>query len=308
MTSRPTRILIVDDEAPVRGLLHKILENGGTQCRTADDAAEARVSLESGPFDLILCDIRMPGESGLDLIRQVRERYPDTAVIMITGVDDPQEAQAALKLGIYGYIIKPFEKNQILISVANALRRRDLELRGKRYRRELEAAVQEKTKDLVIQHEALKRSEEELVRRAEALEEANQALRVLLRVRQEDKGALEESVLAQVKKVVEPHLDRLKQTRLNEEQIRLVSLIEGDLQDIISPFIKDLASPHMGLTPTEMQVAILIRQDRTIKDIARIMNLSPNTVMTHRNKIRGKLGLLQKKVNLRAFLQSLKNQ
>lgn len=303
-----THILIVDDEPAVRGLLRKTLEGNDYRCLTAGDAAEARDCLERQNFDLILCDIRMPGESGLDLIRQVRTAYPDTAVIMVTATDDPQEARTALNLGIYGYIIKPFEPNQILISVANALRRRELEIQEREYRQRLEEAVREKTEELSDSNEALKKREEELRNRAKELEEANSALSVLLRIREEDKVALEEGILAQVRQVVEPLLERLMETRLDEEQKRLLSILETNLKEIVSPFIRELSSPYLGLTPTQIQVANLIKQGKSIKEIAVILNLSPNTIMSHRYRIRSKFGLLQKKMNLHSFFQSLTDQ
>jgi DNA-binding NarL/FixJ family response regulator len=302
------QILIVDDEPAVRGVLRKTLEGHDYSCSTAGDAAEARDCLERQDFELILCDIRMPGESGLDLIRQVRTAYPDTAVIMVTATDDPQEARTALNLGIYGYIIKPFEPNQILISVANALRRRELEIKETKYRQRLEAAVQEKTEDLLKSNEALKKREEELRIRAKELEEANSALKVLLKRREEDKGALEEGLLAQVRQVVDPLLGRLMGTRLDEEQKRLLGILETNLQEIVSPFIRELSSPYLGLTPTQIQVANLIKQGKSIKEIAVALNLSPNTVMSHRYQIRSKFGLLQKKMNLHSFFQSLSDQ
>ena len=79
-------------------------------------------------FDLILCDIIMPGESGIDFIQYVSVAYPDIAVIMVTGIDDTQKADEALKVGVYGYIIKPFSEAQVLINVQNALRQRQLKI------------------------------------------------------------------------------------------------------------------------------------------------------------------------------------
>jgi DNA-binding NarL/FixJ family response regulator len=304
----PYHILIVDDELPIRGLLKKILEKNDYRCRTAAGAVEARTVLKDQSFDLILCDIKMPGESGLDLIRYVRNAYPATAVIMVTAMDDPQEAQTALELGIYGYIIKPFEPNQILIGVANALRRRELELKDQDYQRRLEDAVREKIRELTETNRALIKREDELRLRTRELEEANSALTVLLKKREEDKTTLEEGILAQVKQIIEPLLEQLGETRPDEEQRRLLGILETNLQEIVSPFIRELSSPYLGLTPTQIQVANLIKQGKAIKEIAAILNLSPNTVMSHRYQIRSKFGLLQKKINLHTFLQSLSNQ
>ena len=151
-----TNILIVDDEDSIRSLLRRILEKDGYQCTTVSDVKEARTSMKETHFDLLLSDIKMPGESGIDLIRRVKTKYPDTAVVMVTVIDDQETARVVLKMGIYGYIIKPFDENQILISVANALRRRELEMRERHYREDLEKAVLERTEELTRSNEQLK--------------------------------------------------------------------------------------------------------------------------------------------------------
>jgi DNA-binding NarL/FixJ family response regulator len=303
-----SNILIVDDEASMRHVLAKTLENSGCRCVPAADAAEARVCLLREDFELILCDVRMPGESGLDLIRQVREVYPDTGVIMVTALDDPQEAQTALDLGVFGYLIKPFEPNQLLISVANALRLRELELRERSYRQDLEQTVRERTEALSQSNETLRRREADLVTRTRELEESNIALTVLLKKREKDKETLGEVLTANVHSAVEPFLQKLKGSRLDEEQQRNLHLLEQSFGEIVTPFIKDLSSAHLDLTPTEIQVATLIKQGKSSKDIAEILNLSLNTVMSHRYKVRKKMGLLQSKTNLHSFLHSTINQ
>ena len=88
--------------------------------------------LSEREYDLLLCDINMPGMSGLELVQYVRERYPHTAAVMVTGLDSPQLAAAAIEHGAYGYILKPFETNEVVINVANALRRRRLEIETRR--------------------------------------------------------------------------------------------------------------------------------------------------------------------------------
>ena len=142
------QVLIVDDERPIRMLLQKILEANGYDCRTAENAAQARECMEELVSDLILCDINMPGESGLDFIRHVLKVYPETAAIMVSAIGDPLLAESMLQLGVYDYIIKPMDRNGILISVANAFRRRDLEIANRSYRRNLEQMVDERTDSL----------------------------------------------------------------------------------------------------------------------------------------------------------------
>ena len=142
------KILIVDDERPIRELLKKLLESNGYCCALASGAAEAREYLDQQAFDLILCDIIMPGESGLDLIRHVAQKYPDTAVVMVTAVDDLAESKIAMEAGVYGYVVKPFTHGQILISVVNALRRSELEMARREHLKDLEKMVVERTAKL----------------------------------------------------------------------------------------------------------------------------------------------------------------
>ena len=151
-------LLVVDDEAPIRRAISRYLEKVGYEVIVAADAAEARLELQRRPIALALCDIDMPGESGLSLVHHIVTDHPDTAVMMVTGVDDPGVAQVALDRGAYGYVIKPFERNELVINVANALRRRSLELASRASHAELERLVDERT-------EEVRRSREELIQR-----------------------------------------------------------------------------------------------------------------------------------------------
>ncbi|HQY57689.1 MAG: response regulator [Nitrospira sp.] len=155
-------ILIVDDEEPIRRLLGYLLEPHGYKVALAGEAREARQRMETGDYALVLCDVNMPGESGMDLIRHILTQYPTTAVIMITGLDSPVLANAALDMGAFGYVIKPFEANEVLINVANALRRRRLEIENAMHRENLEEVVRTRTIALQQALEWLERSEKEL--------------------------------------------------------------------------------------------------------------------------------------------------
>lgn len=142
------QILVVDDDETVRHLLTRVLERAGYLCQTADSAEEADRVLAERRFDLILSDVQMPGDSGIDLLERVATRFPDTATLMVTGVDDTELAARALAMGAYGYVIKPFEVNEILINVTNALRRRRLEVENRNHRERLEQMVKERTAEL----------------------------------------------------------------------------------------------------------------------------------------------------------------
>jgi len=142
------RILVVDDEEAIRLLLGQIMEMGGYAYNLAANAKEARASLEHQSIDLVICDNKMPGESGINLVQYIRASYPDIAVIMLTGLDDPELAKTAREIGTYGYMIKPFKPNELMITIANALHRRELETANKTYRENLECLVKKRSAEL----------------------------------------------------------------------------------------------------------------------------------------------------------------
>ena len=118
--TKDNRILVVDDEEQIRTLLARILTAQGHDCASASGPAEARRLLSASSFELVVSDVNMPGESGLDFAQEVLADYPDTAVVMVTGADDRRDAETALANGAYGYMLKPFKPNELAINVANA--------------------------------------------------------------------------------------------------------------------------------------------------------------------------------------------
>ena len=142
------KVLVVDDEDNIREILCHMLGMYDYDCTGAANASEARSFLTKQIYELVLCDIGMPGESGLDFIQHVIGEYPNTATIMVTAMDDPTIAEFALDAGVYDYIIKPFERSTVLISVANALRRRQLEIDKRIHRESLEKMVAQRTSAL----------------------------------------------------------------------------------------------------------------------------------------------------------------
>lgn len=156
-------ILIVDDEEAIRTHLDRLLTMHGYACTLAADVPEARRCLAKKQFALMLLDVNLPGESGLDLAKQVLLlEFPFTAAVMVTGVDEPLIADIALKSGAYGYIIKPYASNEILINVANALRRRQLEIENQSHLDKLEDTIMTRTESLKRKIRQLEKSQEEL--------------------------------------------------------------------------------------------------------------------------------------------------
>lgn len=153
--------------------------------------------------------------------------------------------------------------------------------------------------------EALQKRGKELENKTHELEELNAALRVLLKKREEDKNELEEKVIANLENLVLPYIDKLKHGQLGPRDRTNVNIIESNLKDIITPFSHKLSSRHLNLTTRELQIANLIKSGRTTKEIAGFLNVSPSAVNICRHRIRSKLGLNNKKVNLQSFLAHL---
>jgi putative two-component system response regulator len=160
--SGPTHILIVDDEEQIQRVLVKLLERQGYQCSVAGTAEQAHELVRAREFAVLLCDVNLPGQSGIDFLQYIVAEHPNTATVMVTGLDDTALAQTALDIGAYGYIIKPFEMNEMIINVTNALRRRKLEMENRAHRNMLERMVHARTLALRKSVQRLQQTEHEL--------------------------------------------------------------------------------------------------------------------------------------------------
>ena len=141
-------ILVVDDEDIARDALVGMLTEGGHDCIEAASAKEARSQLVEHPVEVVLTDYNMPEETGLDLIQSIVENYKDAAVIMVTAMDDQVVAEAALERGSFDFVTKPISLNRLLISVSNALHRRNLEIANRSYRDDLKKLIEIRTEKL----------------------------------------------------------------------------------------------------------------------------------------------------------------
>jgi DNA-binding CsgD family transcriptional regulator len=145
----------------------------------------------------------------------------------------------------------------------------------------------------------------ELETKRKKLEEVNTALKVLLQQREEDKQETEAGIYTQIKELAMPYLAKLKHSLLTSGQKAYVDILEANLTDIIDPLARSLSASLLNLTPAEIRVANLVKLGKTTKEMADLLNLSTRTIESHRDSIRHKLGIKNRRANLRSHLLSI---
>jgi serine phosphatase RsbU (regulator of sigma subunit) len=148
VSSPPERILIVEDEESLARAMERTLRGRGYTCDVALTGAEARNLFSANPYALALLDVRLPDESGYGLLEEMRSVQPDVAVVMISGVDDPELGKATLEHGAYTYNVKPVGATQLYLLVVNNLRRRSLEIQNRAIVTRLEGVVAEREEQM----------------------------------------------------------------------------------------------------------------------------------------------------------------
>jgi putative nucleotidyltransferase with HDIG domain len=155
----PDRILVVDDEEPIREIVASMLGTAGYACKQAASGMEALSVLTSGEeFELMLSDLMMADLDGIGLLERTKEKYPDMPVVMVTAVHDISVALAAIRNGAYDYLLKPFEREQLLNTVSRALENRRLKVENRTYQTNLESLVKARTDQLQAAMANLERS------------------------------------------------------------------------------------------------------------------------------------------------------
>lgn len=334
------RILYMEDDPAMARLLQKCLFRAGYKVDIAHDGNTGLSLHRNEPFDFLIIDYRMQGLSGIDVLRTLSEGGDMPPSIILTCAGDEETAVEAMKLGASDYILKDSDGGYLDLMpsvIHRALQQKRLaeekEAADKRLLKanaELENLVNARTVELVIANNALreeiaerKRAEErlndthrklemlvkertrDLELKTVSLEELNIALRVLIKKREEDQRVLEENILSNVNKFIFPCIDKLKKHTLNSNQAAILNLLESHINEIISPFAKTLFAKYTDLTPAEIRIAEMIRQDKATKEIADFLNISVSAIVFHRNNIRKKIGLVNKKISLKSYLQSL---
>ncbi len=285
---RNLRILILEDVPTDAELIQFELKEADTvfTANCVKDKVGYLSALDDFSPDIILSDYSLPSFDGLSALKLAVHKCPEVPFIFVSGALGEETAIELLKQGATDYVLK-HRLARLGPAVARALQEVN-------ERREKEAAV-----------EALKKREQALEAKSKSLEEANTALKVLLRHREEDKTVLEEQVLTNVRKLILPHIENLQRQKLSGPQMAQVNLIDENLKKIVSPFLRNLTSDYLELTPREIQVAHLVKEGKTTKEMTEILNISATAVDFHRKNLRAKFGIKNKKTNLMAFLASL---
>jgi len=177
---------------------------------------------------------------------------------------------------------------------------------------DLEQRIEERTTELNAKTQELKATNTQLKQKESALEdnnhnlnELNTALKVIINHKDDVQQEIEKKILVTINTLVKPYLTKLARISPDAKQQNIIKIINANLQEIISPFSHSLASEYINLTATEIQIADLIKNTHSNKEIAELMNLSPETVIGHRKNIRKKLGIAKTKTNLSVYLKSL---
>lgn len=165
-------VLVVEDDELVRDMITQLLRRERHDCSTAGGVKEARRAVSQQEFDLVICDCGLPDGAGIDVVRHIAEQLSDTAVLMLTGNDDPGNARMAFDLGAVAYMVKPFQPKEFIINVENSLRQRDVRRRQRADTKWLERTLAERSQALQSALQLLgsasdptRLSEEETIRR-----------------------------------------------------------------------------------------------------------------------------------------------
>lgn len=132
-----SRILVVDDEESIREFLEIMLKKEGYEVSTAEDGQKAKEILQKKSFDMVISDLQMPNVTGIELLKHVKESYPDTVFMLITAFGTTETAVEAMKMGAYDYVTKPFKIDEVRMNIANALRSQNLEVEVRVLKKEL---------------------------------------------------------------------------------------------------------------------------------------------------------------------------
>ena len=277
MDGERSHILIVEDDDEGRLLLVRILDEEGVYESTAvASVAEARRCLEEREYAAILIDVCLPGESGIDLLAYVHAHHIDTAAIMVTGANDRELIDEAFASGAFGYVVKPYRVGELLISLLNALHRRELEMHSRAHMRELEEKVVVRTSAL---RQTLAPFEGALLHPI-AVEEVIERLSAALTVRHEESGAH----IRRVSEYSALLADRAGLTAAEQAKVRLASALHDVGKIGVPDAILQKPGPLSAEQRSVMQRHTLMGQKLLKDSDSAVLTLGAVIALTHHER------------------------
>ncbi|MBF0390974.1 MAG: response regulator [Desulfamplus sp.] len=304
--TKTAKILIVEDERVVAmSIEDALIGMGHTVCGIASSGEQARLLSASNNPDLVMMDIKLKGAAdGIETAKKLKELY-DIPVIFLTAYSDQQILERAKLVEPLGYILKPCKVDVLKSVVEIALYKAEMEKKLQQINHQLEESVKKRTKELTDEIAHRKETEQTLREKTHFLKESNEALSSMIKTREAEKRAIEEEILLNIKKYVLPYIELIDQENPTDKLLAVTAMLRKTLNELVSPASKTLFAKYINLTPHEIKIAELIRDGKSTKEIASLVNIAPSSVSTYRNHIRKKMGLLNSRVNLETYLKSL---
>lgn len=326
-------ILLVDDEEIILASIGWILEKNNFAVTTAKNGWAAIDILREKYFDLVITDLIMPMGDGIAVLKQAKSLYPDIDVIILTGHGGVPSAVEALKLGADDYLQKPCDTDDLLNKARHSFEKQDLvaklrdrnvqlsneiiarkatERQLQKARADLEKQVAARTAELTDTVLELQNVLERLLMREKELQETNRelldtntALNIMLKRRDLEHDYIRKEIAEKTVEMVLPLLKKA-QNKVSGPAKDYMQTAEANLLDVFSTHPHDTVLANAKLAPRELQVVHYIRQGKTSKEIADLLNLSVRTIESYRENIRKKLRIKNQKKNLKKFITSIR--
>ena len=278
----PADVLIIDDDESLLFTAKSVIKAEGHRVRTALNGRDGLRMVEKKVPDIIILDLMMPGLDGYEVCRRLKtvpssENIP---VIFLSSHSRPEEKVKAFEVGGIDYLVKPYSRLELLIRLHTHLVLQHIQ-------NALSSEVDKRT--------------EELKEKNKELQETNLVLKRLVHEIEEEKAEINHIMQNNIERLILPDLSRMVEASV-KKRCQLRDTIRTNLLELSAPVVGEHTEAYTLLTPTELRVLNLIRQGRSSKEIAEALNISPQTVATHRKKIRRKLHICGKKINLNSFV------
>jgi len=294
----PSSILVVDDDPNLLKFMGDFLRILGITPILAQNGQEAIDILKGNAFPLVFTDMHMPQINGMQLIAHIKEHYPGTDIVAMTAYTQDYGLIDVIRAGATDYMSKPFPLDELKAKITRVTRDRSIlhflqrELARQRYS---EHDLNQEKHSLLSQVQQQK----------EELAEANAALRILLRQRDMEKNELATTLITRFQGEILPYLEKLKQTSLQDKQRYYLDVLIMNLDNTLFPPTESRPSGYRPFTEMESKIVNLLKQRKTSKEIAQLLQVSPGTIRTHRENIRKKLQITNTKKSLYKTIISL---